>query len=62
MYNGKRMPVKLPPPYLSQHTTEVGVFYSFSRKTDLTAFVGKILKELSYTDEEITILRKNRIV
>lgn len=22
-YNGKRMPVRLPPPWLSQHTTEV---------------------------------------
>ena len=27
-YSGKRMPITRPPPYLSQHTTEVGWAFS----------------------------------
>lgn len=49
MYNGRRMPVRLPPPWLSQHTEEVNV--------DTASFfylcLQKVLLELGYTPEEV---------
>jgi len=42
-YNGEKMKVRLPPPWLSEHTDEV-------------------MKELGYSADQITQLRKRRII
>jgi succinate--hydroxymethylglutarate CoA-transferase len=63
-YNGKKMEVRMPPPWLSQHTMEVCVF--LERELILVLIVGifcnQIMEELEYTSEEIESLRKRSII
>ena len=58
-YNGKRMPVTRPPPYLSQHTSEVsadGVAPSGSNSG------LQVLQELGYSIERIAELRSRSVI
>ncbi|KAH6912773.1 CAIB/BAIF family enzyme [Coprinopsis sp. MPI-PUGE-AT-0042] len=52
-YNGQKMPVRLPPPWLSEHTKEA----STSRNTGTN-----VLEELGYSMEEVSRLRQRGIV
>lgn len=60
MYNGERMTVIRPPPWLSQHTTEVCSltcckFYELR-------IIFKVLQDLGYDDEQILRLQKKEVI
>ncbi|KIJ17941.1 hypothetical protein PAXINDRAFT_111696 [Paxillus involutus ATCC 200175] len=60
-YNGKRMPVRRPPPWLSQHTTEV--WQPHISSFPLNCECGwQVLQELGYSIDEITRLRATKVV
>jgi succinate--hydroxymethylglutarate CoA-transferase len=59
-YNGQRMPVRRPPPWLSEHTTEVSQVGDGWTKADPVA--GQVLEDLGYSGERIAELRGKGIV
>ena len=60
-YNGQRMPVTRPPPYLSQHTDEVsnGAWLDVDIYAEM---LPKVLKELGYDVTQIEALRTKGII
>ncbi|KAF8133446.1 CoA-transferase family III domain-containing protein [Boletus edulis] len=61
-YNGKRMPVRRPPPWLSQHTTEVCRPHACLVVTEFLDVGLQILQELGYSTDEIARLRASKVV
>jgi len=60
-YNGQKMSVRLPPPWLSEHTTEVrGQFVM--RDVKIPIFAWQVLEELGYSRDEIESLRQRSII
>lgn len=58
-YNGRKMEVRMAPPWLSEHTEEVGDFFVVMTSwNDLL----KVMGELGYSTEEIADLRKRAII
>lgn len=61
-YNGKRMPINRPPPWLSQHTDEVRRKYGLDAASADPASPQILRDELGYTSDRIASLRDRMIV
>jgi hypothetical protein len=56
------MPVTRPPPYLSEHTSEV-IEFSFESPIGADSLLTtQVLSELEYTTEEIARLRQDKVI